>query len=119
AMKTLRAPIIILGLLYFGLPVSLAYSAGELPERVATHFDASGQPNGWMSRHGHIIFIMLLGLALPLLVAGSFFCLRFFPGRGINLPHREYWLAPERRAGTFSYLLRHGLWFDCLWVWFM
>src|SRR6266700_2628152 len=87
AMKTLRAPNIILGLLYFGLLVSLAYSAGELPERVATHFDAGGQPNGWMSRHGHIIFILLLGLALPLLVAGSFFCLRFFPGRGINVPH--------------------------------
>jgi serine/threonine-protein kinase len=31
-----------------------------------------------------------------------------------NIPRRDYWLAPERRSETFSYLLSHSLWFACI-----
>jgi hypothetical protein len=29
----------------------------------------------------------------------------------INLPNREYWLAPERRAETFAFMDRQLFWF--------
>ena len=31
----------------------------------------------------------------------------------INLPHKEYWLAPERRAETLAILDRSFAWFGC------
>ena len=32
----------------------------------------------------------------------------------INLPNRDYWLAPERRPQTFGYLRNHAIWLACL-----
>jgi uncharacterized membrane protein len=119
AMKTLRTPALILGLLYLGFLVYLKVSAPQLPDRVATHFDGSGRPDGWMSRSSHLIFTAVLGFAFPMFVVGLCFVLRFLPDRGFNLPHRDYWLAPERRAETFAYFLRHSLWFACMAVWFV
>ena len=31
----------------------------------------------------------------------------------INLPHKEFWLSPERRDETLSYLRMWTLWFGC------
>lgn len=33
----------------------------QLPSRVATHFDFNNQPNGWMSREGSLIFLLVMG----------------------------------------------------------
>jgi len=49
-MKTSRTPAIILALLLIALGAYLISSASQLPERVATHFDGVGRPNGWMSQ---------------------------------------------------------------------
>jgi uncharacterized membrane protein len=118
-MKTARGPALILGLLYFCFVSYLALSAGQLPERVATHFDGSGQPNGWMNRSFHLWFMLIFGLTFPLLIAVILFLARFLPDSLINIPHRDYWLAVERRADTFAYLFRQSLWFACLGVCFV
>ena len=36
------------------------------------------------------------------------------PSWMINLPHRDYWLAPERRYETFQWLRWFLLWVSCL-----
>jgi hypothetical protein len=36
------------------------------------------------------------------------------PPRLINVPHREYWLAPERIDSTIGYLRGHAVWFAVL-----
>jgi uncharacterized membrane protein len=79
----------------------LAWLAPGMPDVVATHFDGAGKPNGWMSRAGMVGFqLTILGvmggifLGLPVL-------LRRDPTM-INLPHREYWLSPERRDRTIA-----------------
>lgn len=69
-MKTWRIPLIVPGALYLGFVAYLALSAGALPARVATHFDASGRPNGWMSRSSHVAFTLVFGFAVPLFVVG-------------------------------------------------
>ena len=73
-----------------------------LPEKVASHFGASGMPNSWMPRTGNFfvssgIFILMTGIMYftPKL-AGK------LPVRFINLPNREYWLAGERKEQTFA-----------------
>lgn len=74
----------------------------QLPDRVAMQFDAVGRPISWGSAtalHWTLIGVYLglaaLFLALPYLM-------RITPGRWTNLPHREYWLAPERKQATVN-----------------
>lgn len=117
-MKTSRIPAIVFGLLLIGYVIFLVCTVMLLPERMATHFDASGRPNGWMSRSSAVIFQGIIGLALPLIVAAVFGILKFVPVRAINFPNRDFWFAPERRSETCAYLSRHGLWLASLLVLF-
>jgi hypothetical protein len=118
-MKTIRTPATILGLFYACFLLCLAWSPAQLPERVATHFDGRGRPNGWMSRSSHLSFITVLGFAFPMSIVGISFALRFMPTSLINIPHREYWLASERRTQTLAYIFRHSLWFASLAIGFV
>jgi len=74
----------------------------RLPDRMATHFDASGAADGWTSR---AVFFGIYGVSL-LLAAGPPALLpryiRRLPESAINLPHKEFWLAPERRDATWA-----------------
>jgi uncharacterized membrane protein len=112
-MKTRRTPTLAFSFLYLVFLGCLVLTAGSLPERVATHFDLGGQPNGWMDRSTHLAFIAGFGLVLPLVIVVVCFALRFAPDSSINIPHRECWLAPERRAETISFVFRHSLWLAC------
>jgi len=113
-MKTLNKPVFILGLLYLCFFSYLSFSGSHLPICVATHFDGSGQPNGWMNRSTYLLFMAIFGLVFPLFLVGISFACRFFPDKYFNIPHRDYWLASEHRTETFSYLLNHSLWFACI-----
>ena len=79
--------------------VQMASYFPRLPEKLATHFDAAGNANGWMSKRGFFAFqfamLAIMGLAFCLLPQW----LNRVPNALINLPHKAYWLAPERRAG--------------------
>jgi len=118
-MNSLRPPVILLTLLYACFLGCWTWSASQLPEHVATHFNGGGDPNGWMSRSANQILMLVFGLVFPLFVVVLSWAGRFFPSGLINVPHRDYWLAPERRKNTSDYLVRHSLWFACLGVWFV
>src|SRR5687768_10431534 len=113
-MNKSRGPAVVLGLLYIGLMGFMVSSASQLPARVATHFDFQGHPNGWMSRSGHLTFMWILGTILPLLPVVILYLTRSLPPGLINVPNRDYWLAPERRQETLAYLMRLGIWAGCI-----
>jgi uncharacterized membrane protein len=113
-MKTLRTPAIVLAALCLGFLIYLTCSTSLLPERVAIHFGAGGQPNGWMSRSTHVVFMGALGMGLPLISVIIAFVIRLVPARFINLPNRDYWLSPERQSQTCIYISRQLIWLACL-----
>jgi uncharacterized membrane protein len=115
-MKTTRIPAIVFSLLLLGYLIFLVCTVALLPQRMATHFDINGQPNGWMTRSSAVMFQGMIGLLLPLIIVGIFFVIRFAPTRLINLPRRDFWLAPERRGETCDYLSRQGFWLASLLV---
>jgi uncharacterized membrane protein len=90
-------------------------TASELPPTVASHFDAAGQPNAFMSRSGYVRFMLSLAVGLPVIVV---VILRSVYSRAtdLKLPNREYWLAPERLERTRAFLVAHGVWFGSLMV---
>ncbi len=77
-----------------------------LPERVATHFSFSGQPNAWSSNLSNTLFFCAMFAFINLLFLSIPFLLRKLPVSLINMPNREYWLSPERRAES---VLRVGM----------
>lgn len=112
-------PVVALLALCLGFLWYLAASSAELPDRVATHFDFGGKANGWMSRQATVTFMGAMGVGLPLLLVSMASLVRVLPPSMINIPRRDYWLAPERRSQTAMLLFRHMLWLACLIVCFM
>lgn len=94
-------------------------TAAQLPERVATHFGANGAANGWMTRDGHVRFTVLMGIGSSAFVVAVFAFIRWIGDVGLNIPHKDYWLAPERRESTYEFIQRQGILFACLMLGFI
>ncbi|HTU61018.1 MAG TPA: DUF1648 domain-containing protein, partial [Polyangiales bacterium] len=99
--------VILLGVgLFAGWSVSSAWP--QLPPRVASHFNGRGQPDGFMPREAFFTDLALIGGGLIVLLLLAPALLRLLPNNLINMPHRDYWLAPERRSESFGYI---AIWF--------
>jgi uncharacterized membrane protein len=85
----------------------------QLPDRLASHFAASGMPNGWMTKTQFLVMYVLV--LLPALAIEFWVSHRIAnkPDARLNLPNKEYWLAPERRAETFAYFEIFCAWYGC------
>lgn len=98
-----RRLILILGLwavVVLGAAADLAWHYPRLPASMAVHFDAAGVPDRWSPKSEFLATWILMTLLLGGLFAGLRVLLRFLPADYINMPRREYWLAPERAAST-------------------
>lgn len=92
----------------------LIATAPRLPERVASHFNGAGAADGWMSRTVYLWTMggTATGVALLMLAVG--WGTRYLPTSVVNLPHRDYWLAAERREATYAAFACFGLWMAAL-----
>jgi len=109
---------LLLGTLVLGI-IFVLVSGESLPPVVASHFAVGGVANGFMPRATYLRFMVALVLCLPLLIALLASITSLLPVRFINLPNREYWLAPERQANSLAYLRNHGARFGVLLVVFL
>jgi uncharacterized membrane protein len=85
----------------------------QLPPIMASHFDASGTPNGWQPKQA---FFLVSSVVMVMTGLTSFVMphlLNRLSPKSINLPHKAYWLAPERRAETWQYFGAQMAWFGC------
>jgi uncharacterized membrane protein len=104
-------PIFLLALA--GAAVFIRISGQQLPETMASHFDATGNANGFMARDTYLNFITLIAVGAPLLIV-IVQTLVLNSASSINIPNRDYWLAPERRDDTLAYLNKQGMRFGIL-----
>ena len=87
-----------------------------LPDRMASHFGASGMANGWMTRSQ---FFMTFAITLLPALLVEFWVARTIankPDAKLNLRNKEDWLAPERRAETFAYFENFFAWYGCVFL---
>lgn len=85
-----------------------------MPGKMATHFGAGGEANGWMTRDGFLFFfwgmcafLVVLFLLMPKLIA-------LFPDSMINMPNKDYWFTPERRPLAMGRIGAHMAWLAVL-----
>jgi uncharacterized membrane protein len=86
--------------------VFVIISSLNLPATVASHFVASGAANGFMPGWIYQRTMVLLIIIFPTLLAYLSSWSLNSPDARINLPNREYWLAPQRRETTLRRLRR-------------
>lgn len=102
------------------LAIAFVFVTGRsLPPVVASHFIAGGTANGFMPRGTYLRFTAGLLVGLPLLIAFLSSITSLLPARFINLPNREYWLAPIRQADTLAYLRNQGTGFGVILILFL
>lgn len=106
----MRLPQIIICLLVGFLVAQCLFYFPNLLPQIATHFNASGKPNDWMTKESFMIFeavILAVILAefslLPMLIEKM-------PDALINLPNKEYSISAERRHETFLVMKNYFEW---------
>lgn len=115
-----KFPMALFGALLAAAAWRVSLLAGRLPEIVAVHFDASGNPNGFTTREGGRQFMLWFTLGAPAFIGiVTAFIPRLIPPAMINIPNRDYWLAPERAAESVNFLSEQGIWFACIFLVFL
>src|SRR5258708_31512883 len=112
-MRPRQAHTIVFALLCLTLAGTAAYYLPLLPDRLATHFDAEGRPNGWSDHTGFIESVAVFVAITATIFFGSGLLGRV-PDRLINLPNKGHWLAPERRDETLAFMRDWLRWFVVL-----
>ena len=82
-----------------------------LPDRMATHFNGAGQPDGWSGKQGFFLIYIVTLIIMVVIFFGIRGLLSRTPDSLISLPKKKYWLAPERRAATLARLSDQLFWF--------
>jgi len=116
-MPQLARPLFVLLLVIGAILISV--TTDQLPVQIASHFSAGGVPNGWMSRRGYLLFMLVFAVILPVTVVLSMSLLPRLKQGSINIPNRDYWLDPARREDTLRYFGTHACWLGSLLVVFI
>ncbi|MFN3639210.1 MAG: DUF1648 domain-containing protein [Chloroherpetonaceae bacterium] len=100
----------VLLLTHFGL---IAYFYPILPESVPMHFGSNGKATSFSSKESMILSHLAV-IAVLLVIFGIVGAL-LRSGKAVyfNLPNREYWFAPERKAQSSNEVLALLLWILC------
>src|ERR1035438_10924936 len=91
-----RTRLFLLGIFFLSL-LEAARQWNSAPSLVPSHFDAAGRPNAWSSRGEFFTFQVGVTLLIAALFIGIPRLLKSTPASLINLQHKSYWLATERR----------------------
>jgi len=89
------------------------YYVPRIPEVLGAHFARGGFVNGWQTNTAFfsaelamIVLATVVSFGIPRIISAV-------PVLQTNLPHKEYWLAPERRENTLAYIQVWSAWFGC------
>jgi hypothetical protein len=101
-----RLPYVMLALALTVAAVVEIATSSLLPAAVTARYAVDGTPRGATLREVYLAIMLGVTVGLPLLIVASMTWIpRMAPSR-LNLPNREYWLAPARLAETYATLRR-------------
>ena len=112
-MQDARLPRLLFVVLAVGAAIYFSSFYAQMPEVVASHFNARGVPNGWQTKSAFFsvfagvgILAAVVGFVIPRMIAAM-------PPQWINLPNKDYWLSSEHAAESMQFMSVHFAWFSC------
>jgi uncharacterized membrane protein len=96
-------------LLFLGTLQIYLYSS-MLPQKIATHFNADGKADGWMSHSAFIWYSIGMYYFMGGIFLLSGWIIRKLPTELINIPNRGYWLHPARKEQAVEVLITYLCW---------
>ncbi|RMF55016.1 MAG: DUF1648 domain-containing protein [Calditrichaeota bacterium] len=99
--------------------IQIFYYYPQLPDVVATHYNFKGEPDAWGSKSTMVILYggLLIFISVIFLIIDK--VLKHISPEFINIPNKEYWLAPERREQTLETFSAFMLWIGNITLLFM
>ena len=108
-MKT-RLPLSIFILVEILVALFIFTTTGSMPYNIASHFNGSGVPNGFMSQVGYTRFMLVFAVGVPALTVCTLLVSLHFASGSINIPNRAYWLSGQNKSETLQFLKGHAAW---------
>jgi uncharacterized membrane protein len=118
-MKTDRTPVTVLLLLAALAAIQFAHYYGRLPDTIAVHFGAGGQPNSWSGKGQFIALYGGIEALIILLGLGTASIMDRIPPSVLSIPNAEHWLGPERREASVRFLRAQIIWLEAITLGFL
>ncbi len=103
---------LIFGVIVLLFAAQMAYYYPILPAVIASHFNGAGEPDGWMSKPSFYVFEFVILVFIIAEMSLLPWLVEKMPNSFLNLPNKEYWLAPERRPYAFEIFRTYFQWFS-------
>lgn len=113
-MKVDRTPVTVMLLLAVVAAAQLLYYYPKLPATIAVHFGTSGQANGWSGKASFFTIYAAIEAAIALAGIALAFLGERIPTSFLNMPNRDYWLAPERREESLGFFWTQTIWIEAI-----
>ncbi len=104
------APIIILTAIAVVVVGQSVHFYPYLPDLVISHWGPGGQPDGWLNKTAFFWAMIISELGTGGFIAASAFAVPYLKNSFEKLPHKDYWLSPERRDRTIQTVRAYRLW---------
>lgn len=95
---------------YFVVGLHFINNYGALPLQIPVHFNAVGEPDGWLTKKQFAIYHWSFIVVMSGIFAAAAIALRTLPRAKLPLPNKDYWLAPAREKDTLEFLTENLAW---------
>jgi uncharacterized membrane protein len=93
--------------------ILIAVSYTMMPDQIASHFGAGGEPDGWSSRNFFTVMMLFIDTLMFVMFFWSPLLLDKFDKRWLSLPNRDYWLTdarlPRAKQILVNYMAEFGV----------
>ena len=93
-----------------GFVVLLLWQGLTLPEAVPGHVGPGGEVTRWSTRVAHLVTGGITGATTALIFWAGPGLVGKLPREFVNLPHKDYWFAPENEARAVRMLTNDLAW---------
>jgi len=106
-----KLPFYLYGIVLVLVLMHSAFYYPQLPDTVASHFGGGGRADNWSGKQSFFI----VSAAILVMNIGIFILIPWASERfklvKVNLPNRDYWLAPERMGDFYRFFRERMCWF--------
>ena len=116
-LRPIVPPLIVLLVCWLAFAALLLFTSNELPDIVRNAYSRSDAVMSIASRKEYCLSILVFSLAFSAAAFGGGVLANALRWRISNIPHRDYWFAPERESATREFIARQFGWLGAGLVW--